>query len=55
MKYFRIGSKEVFERFFRINSDNKEENDLELKILIQTFDFKKLILPKTDLKEADFS
>jgi hypothetical protein len=44
----------VYDRFFRINPDNAEENDLDLKILLQCFDFRKLILPRINMKEADF-
>ena len=44
----------MYDRFFRINPDNAEENDLDLKILLQCFDFRKLILPRINMKEADF-
>jgi len=44
----------VYDRFFRINPDNTAENDLDLKILLQCFDFRKLILPRINMKEADF-
>ena len=44
----------MYDRFFRINPDNTAENDLDLKILLQCFDFRKLILPRINMKEADF-
>lgn len=44
----------MYDRFFRINPDNAAENDLDLKILLQCFDFRKLILPRINMKEADF-
>ena len=44
----------MYDRFFRINPYNAAENDLDLKILLQCFDFRKLILPRINMKEADF-
>ena len=44
----------MYDRIFRINPDNPAENDLDLKILLQCFDFRKLILPRINMKEADF-
>ena len=44
----------MYDRFFRINPDNPEENDLDLKILLQCFDFRKLKLPRINMKEGDF-